>query len=129
MATRWRDSPGSGADGMENWEGLDFYLQLPREVRCIRSAVVVEGEAKVQALVRVWSKTQLVLRTQQECTLVQTVLPGEREGLKEDSRGSRGQETRWTLAQAVGWPALLPHPRPSAAKPPNTDACLHRCRV
>lgn len=104
---------------MENWEGLDVYLQLPREVRCIRSAVVVEGEAKVQALVRVWSKTQLVLRTQQECTLVQTVLPGEREGLKEESRGSRGQETRWTLAQAVGWPALLPHPRPSAAKPPK----------
>ena len=48
-----------------NLEGLDIYLQLHREVRCISSAVVVGGEAKVQALVRVWRKTQLVLRTQQ----------------------------------------------------------------
>lgn len=69
----------------------------------------------MQALVRVWGKTQLILKTQQECTLVQTVLlRASGKDLREDSRSSRGQETQgkwlgshWTLAQAVISPTWI----------------------
>lgn len=61
--------------------GPETHLQLPGEVRRVGLAVVVQGQAEVQAMVRVRSEAQLAVGMQQELPLAQAMLPGEREGL------------------------------------------------